>query len=200
VLVVLGDSPAVERMRELAGALSHAALPCPARRLELVAISPAAAAAAPGARPFELNLNTGADGADHAGLDPADEPAHWFVIDRAIARARGRSLDGPPPREVLAPVPRAELLSAVRDSLAWYGEHEPASPDAVLSACRGWRWARTGHWTSKDAAADWARTRMSDPAVVEAARAARAAGTELDPAQVASFLAAASAAVQAVRP
>jgi Domain of unknown function (DUF4111) len=186
--------------RDLARALSHRALPCPARRLELVLMTRAAAGGDPEAAAFELNLNTGADGSDHVGLDPGAEAAHWFVVDRSIARARGRALFGPAPRDVLAPVPRGDLLAALGDSLDWHAAHEPASPDSVLNACRAWRWTRTGRWTSKRAAAEWARERMSDPGAVDAALAARATGEALDPGAVAGFLDAVRAVLAAARP
>jgi hypothetical protein len=66
----------------------------------------------------------------------------------------------------------------------------------VLEACRTWRRARTGHWTSGEKAARWAIGRMSDPRVVEAALA----GEELDPEAVDGFLDAVRTAVAAARP
>jgi Domain of unknown function (DUF4111) len=200
VIAVCARPLARPAARDLAGALSHRALPCPARRLELVVMTRASAAGDAEADAFELNLNTGADGPDHVGLDPAGEAAHWFVVDRSLARARGRTLFGPPPREVLAPVPRGEVLAALGDSLDWHEAHEPASPDSVLNACRAWRWTRTGRWTSKRAAAKWARGRISDPAAIDGALAARAAGEALDPGTVADFLEAVHAVLAAARP
>ena len=66
----------------------------------------------------------------------------------------------------------------------------------MLEACREWRHARTGHWTSGEKAAVWATGRMSDPSVVEAALA----GEPLDPAAVDGFLDAVRTAVAATRP
>jgi hypothetical protein len=59
---------------------------------------------------------------------------------------------------------------------------------------------RTGHWTSKRAAAEWARERMSDPAAIDAALAAWATGEALDPGTVAGFVDAVRAVLAAVRP
>jgi hypothetical protein len=218
VAVILGGSPALgayeagrsdldmiavcerelgaARARELAGALSHARLPCPARKLELVVLRRSSAAGEPGAPAFDLNLNTGAGAADHVGLEPGAEPGHWFVIDRAIARQRGRALHGPPPRDVLAEVPRGEVIAALRASLDWHQAHEADSPDAVLNACRGWRWTRTGRWTAKARAGEWAREKMADPSVVDAALRARGSGERLDPGAVAGFLDAMRAAIR----
>jgi aminoglycoside adenylyltransferase-like protein len=181
------------RARAVAAAVSHSVLACPARKLELVVMRRGAQAG------FELNLNTGEGQEDHVGLDPAAEPAHWFVIDRSIARARGRSLYGPPPREVLADPPPAEVLAALRASLDWHAREAPNDPDTVLNACRAWRWARTGRWSAKRSAAEWAAGRTSEPRVVQEALAARSSGARLDPGAVAAFVEAVRAAVDAVR-
>ena len=200
VIAVCASPLTPTRARALARALSHRALPCPARRLELVVMTRASAAGNPGAPAFELDLNTGADESDHVGLDPAAEPGHWFVVDRSIARARGRALFGPPPRDVLSRVPRGAVLAALGDSLEWHAAHEPASSNSVLNACRAWRWTRTGRWTSKRAAAEWVRGRMSDPAAIDAALAARATGEALDPGTVAGFVDAVRTVLAAARP
>jgi hypothetical protein len=97
---------------------SHRSLPCPARRLELVVIS-AAAARRPGSVPgWELNLITGAGEDNH--LDPANEPTHWFVLDLAIARERGVCLVGPPARELIGAPDAADVRVALADVVAWY--------------------------------------------------------------------------------
>ena len=191
VIAVVAEPVAPEALRTLAGRVSQAELPCPARQLELVVWRRGSG------RPFELNLNTGVERADHVGVDPEAEPTFWFAIDRAIARERGRSLLGPPPGELLDEPPRAELLTALRESLDWHAKHEPDGPDAILNAARAWRWARTGRWTSKRRAAEWAIGRMSDPSAVAAALAARDAGERMDPDTVAGALAAMRTAIDA---
>jgi hypothetical protein len=188
VLAVTERELGAARARRLAGSLSHGVLPCPARKLELVVLRRAAAAGEPGAPAFDLNLNTGAGLPDHAGVDAAAEAGHWFVIDRAIARQRGRALYGPRPSDVLAAVPRGGVIGALRASLDWHRAHEADSPDAVLNACRGWRWARTGRWTSKVRAGEWALGRMAEPGIVQSALEARRTGERLDPDAVAGFL------------
>ena len=51
------------------------------------------------------STSTPAPDAFHVSFDPADEPAHWFVLDLAILRAHGRTLTGPPPAELVGPIP-----------------------------------------------------------------------------------------------
>src|SRR3954454_7839135 len=83
VLAVAAEPLAEAELREIAGHCSHSAVLYPARYLELVVI--AAQAAREGRPDWQLNLNTGEGMADHVGLDPSAEPAHWFVLDLALA-------------------------------------------------------------------------------------------------------------------
>src|SRR5918999_3046307 len=95
VAVVVDDALDDSTKHRLAAAVGHAALPCPAPRLELV-VYRRSVVAAPGARPaFELNLNTGRTIADHLTTDPADEPSFWFVLDLAAASDASLSVFGP---------------------------------------------------------------------------------------------------------
>lgn len=70
-------------------------------------------------------------------------------------------LSGPPPGEVLAPVPREDLVRAivagVPDLLA---ELDSDTRNVVLTLARIWLTLETGALTSKDAAADWALARL----------------------------------------
>ena len=154
------------------GAFDHAALPCPARGLELVV-----ARLGPGGEPVvELNLNDGPGMERHVALDASGEPRHWFVLDAAIGREHGRALTGPPPSEALPPVPRSAQLAAIVESLDWYAAHEPDNRKAVLTAARGWRYAVEGRWSSKEEAARWAAARRPGWAEeIEGALAARRA-------------------------
>lgn len=156
----------------LAARVDHAALPCPARGLELVV-----ARFGPGGGPVvEVNLNDGPAMDRHVTFGAGDEPRHWFVLDTAIGREHGRALLGPPPAGAFPPVPRSVQLAAIVESLDWYAAHEPDNLKAVLTAARGWRYAVEGAWSSKDGAARWAAARRPDWAPeIDAALAARGA-------------------------
>jgi Domain of unknown function (DUF4111) len=172
-------------------AARHEALPCPARGLELVVYSRGAVAVPASGGAFELNLDTGPGMALHLAFDPADEPAHWFVVDRAIARDHARPLVGPPPGETFAPIPRPDLLAALAAALRWHDENrEVAGENTVLNACRAWRYAVEGTWSSKAEAARWARQRLADPSVVDATLARRlgAPGDAVDGAAAAALV------------
>jgi tRNA-Thr(GGU) m(6)t(6)A37 methyltransferase TsaA len=136
---------------DLAAALSHEALPCPVRGLEFVLYA-REDLSDPAGPAFQLNLNTGPGMEHHAGYDPDAEPRFWFVLDVAIAREHARPLVGRPPHELLPELPRSLIVSAHRDALAWWRDHDRAG--AVLAASRAWAWAETGRWLSKGAAAD----------------------------------------------
>ena len=161
----------------------------PLRGLELVLYTRAAVAAPDRSPRFALNLNVGPRMPYRVSLDPADEPAHWFLLDLAILRDHGRTLSGPPARDLVGPIPRSWLLEAVRDSLAWHDAHERALQQTVLNASRGWRFAEEGVWSSKDNAGAWALARTDDRATVETALALRHGdrSRRLDPASVRAF-------------
>jgi len=157
--------------KALVARVEHAALPCPARGLELVV------ARFRGAEPIvELNLNDGPAMERHVALDASDEPRQWFVLDAAIGRQDGRALWGPPPVEAFPPIPRSLQLAAIAESLDWYAAHEPDNRTAVLTAVRGWRYLAEGRWSSKEDAARWAAARRPDWAEeIDAALASRRA-------------------------
>jgi Domain of unknown function (DUF4111) len=153
-------------LEHLAAVLSHPALRCPVRGLEFVLYARQDAPA------FQLNLNTGPGMEQHAGYDPLAEPRFWFVLDLAIAHEHARVLAGRGPAQLLAEPSPAEVIEALRDSLAWFRARDPAA--AVIAGCRAWAWADEGRWLSKRDAAAWASTRLSDPAPVAKAVAHRA--------------------------
>ena len=177
---------------DLVAALRHESLRCPARGLELVVYS-RAAAAAPTAVDFELNLNTGREMTFRADFefDPA-VGRHWFAIDRAILRQHALPIVGPQPGDVFGEIPREALLPFVAESLRWHESGEALGDDAVLNACRALRYARTGSWTSKPEAGRWAlENGVGDAATIEAAFEARAGGAPVAHETAVAFVAAA---------
>jgi Domain of unknown function (DUF4111) len=96
------------------------------------------------------------------------------------ARANGRSLAGPEPREVIGEVPaervRANSLGHLR---RWLGLTDDAANAVlmVVTACRMWRFELTGEHVSKTAAARWALERDPSLLGVRAALLARTTST-----------------------
>ncbi len=151
--VTRGTIDATEK-RAIADAVSESSLPCPGVGLE-ISIVTLEAASTPSERPaFELHVNTHqnwakvVDGEGHAG-DP-DLLAHF-----AMARARGVTLLGPPPENVIAPVNRSHLLRSLADDLSSAIDGELGSY-AVLNACRALRLVREGVMCSKPEGGRWA--------------------------------------------
>ena len=190
-LAVVVDRPVSKaRAAAVVSRLRHESLPCPARLLELVAYLDETARSGSATADFELNVNTGARVplAVQSRDSPGEVAHHWFPIDRSVLSQAGVALLGPPAAEVFAPIPRAELLPVVADSVAWQRRHG-GSGDAVLNACRALRYANEGRWASKPAAGRWAAERALAPTgLVTQALQARTEGTALDLVGAASFL------------
>jgi predicted nucleotidyltransferase len=191
VAVIVDGELAVEAKKELVAALRHELLPCPARGLELVVYSRAAAAAETVDARFELNLNSGSAMPFRADCEPYPEEAHWFALDRAILRAHGIALLGPPTESVFGSIPRERLLQVAAQSLRWHELGDSRTDDAVLNACRALRFARQGLWPSKSAAGRWALGHVADRVLVEQALAARSGRAAPDARRAAAFVAAA---------
>jgi hypothetical protein len=114
-----------------------AALELPGRRLELVVY-------VYGQQPpdFDLNLEIDAAGPSEA----PDEPAHWFVIDAAIAQERIAEWT-----QYFEPVPEERVREAVEQSLAW-SEERPQLEFARLNAARARHYLEHGEWLAKGVA------------------------------------------------
>ncbi|GAA0649948.1 hypothetical protein GCM10009535_29970 [Streptomyces thermocarboxydovorans] len=144
-------APALE---ELAGALSHAALPCPAAGLELVVYDADFTARPSGEAGYLLDLNTGNGLPGKISYDPAGSQPFWYVIDRSVARQCGLPLYGPPAQRVVAAPEHPVLLTALRASVREHEEGEGHLADnRVLNGCRSLMFCRTGRWLPKRRAA-----------------------------------------------
>jgi aminoglycoside adenylyltransferase-like protein/nucleotidyltransferase-like protein len=191
VAAVVNQAPSAESQRAVVASVRHEALPCPARRLELVVYRLDTARSGSPASDFDLNLNTGRGMetlARSQGVAGA-EGSHWFAIDRSILSQAGIPLFGPPASEVFAAIPPAALAPTLIRSLRWHGVHADTASDAVLNACRSLRYAQEGRWSSKPAAGRWALDRGLAPAdLVSRAIEGRRTQTDLDPARVRGFL------------
>jgi Nucleotidyltransferase domain len=161
VAAVVRRPLAQEAAAEILAAVGHEALPCPARKLELVVYTEAAARS-PSVEPnFELNLDTG-PGELRVDLAPQSGEEHWFAIDRSILSSHGVAIVGPPAGEVFASPTREDLLPVLAQGLLWFRDNEPDSMDAVLNAARALRFARNGVWVPKTAVRQWAETAPPD--------------------------------------
>ena len=174
VQVVTAVRLARAEREELVARLSHPALACPVRGLELVLyahddlndpLGPA----------FQLNLNSGPRMAQHVAYDPGEDPRFWFVLDVAIGREAGRVLAGPPPAEVFPEMPPALVLDALQQALAWFATNDRRGDQAALAAARAWVWAEDGRWLAKGPAAVWLTSQVARELVAHS-QARRLAG------------------------
>ncbi len=195
-VTVVVDAPLPGRtLSDLAAALTHPALPCPATGLELVVYGEEFAARPSGEGGYLMDLNTGPLLPGRVSFDPAESPAFWYVIDRSVAHRSGLSLYGRPPREVIAEPGRADLLTALRASVREHSAAEGHLADnRVLNGCRSVNFCRTGRWQAKRraaraVAASEERFRPLIAAALRSYERPRTAATALPVTDVQTFLA-----------
>ncbi|WP_210744783.1 aminoglycoside adenylyltransferase domain-containing protein [Nocardia flavorosea] len=153
ITVVVDPAVPARSAHELADALAHPGLRCPAAGLELVVYDAGfAASGAPGAG-YLLNLNTGPLLPAVVDFGSVGAPGFWYVIDRAIGHRSGRTLSGHPIREALSAPARPDLLAAVSASVREHASGAGHLADnRVLNGCRSVYYCTTGGWISKRAA------------------------------------------------
>ncbi len=137
---------------------------------------------ADGARPVELTAVVGAEvrpwqypptcdfqygewlRAEYAaGMLPGPEPMPDLAVLLTTVLTGDRPLAGPPPAEVLAPVPPADLLRASAAGTAGLlDDLEGDTRNVLLTLARIWSTLATGRIRTKDAAADWALARLPE--------------------------------------
>ena len=156
VAVVLREPLSDEQVEEIVAELGQESFPCPARGLELVVYTEAAAGRATVAPGFELNLNTGTGLTFRAERKAQPGDRHWFAIDRSVLAGHGVALFGPPAIEVFARIEPEDLRPLLADVLRWYEREAPDSEEAVLNAGRSLRFMREGIWLPKPALRPWA--------------------------------------------
>ncbi len=155
VTVVVDSSSPGAALHDLAGALSHPHLHCPAPGLELVVYEEDFAGRPSGEAGYLLDLNTGPMLANKASFDPAESAGFWYVIDRSVAHQAGFTLFGRPARDVIATPERPELLAAISASIREHSDGEGHLADnRVLNGCRSVAYCRTGRWMAKRRAAE----------------------------------------------
>jgi streptomycin 3"-adenylyltransferase len=92
--------------------------------------------------------------------DRFEEPTldHDLAILLSKIRQHSVSLKGPEAKTLFDPVPRADLVRSLRDTVAQWNEPEDWAGDErniVLALARCWYTASSGEIASKEAAADW---------------------------------------------
>lgn len=189
VALVLDKARSSSEAESLAAALSHRAIPCPARKLELVAYTREQATSPDPGAGFELDLNTGEGMAELVETVPGGAGGHRFAIDRDILSHAGSTIVGPAAAEMFAGPATEVLPGLLAESVSWHRWYGERPDDAVLNACRALVRVRSGLWHSKDEAGGLAADAgLAPSAVVAEALDARAGGPQPSPAGVDPFL------------
>lgn len=98
---------------------------------------------------------------DRGNLEPAPESNADLAVLITMLLLGGRALIGPPPAEVLDPVPREHLVRAMVHGVdALLADLASDTANVVLTFARIWTTIETGEVRSKDGAADWALSRL----------------------------------------
>ena len=96
-------------------------------------------------------------------LEPWPAPNPDVAVLITMVLGRSETLVGPAGTELLAPVPRADLLRAMTDELpALLDDLATDTRNVLLTLARMWMTAETGEVRSKDVAAGWAAERLPD--------------------------------------
>ncbi len=107
-----------------------------------------------------------------AGVIPSPTTSSDLAPLLTMVLQADRPLSGPPPAEVLDPVPPSDLRRAIVEGVpALVDELETDTRNVVLTLVRIWATLATGQVTSKDAAADSALARLSQEHRAVVARA-----------------------------
>ncbi len=111
---------------------------------------------------------------ERGDLTPWESPNPDLAILLEMALIADRPLFGPPPAEVLDPIPRADVRRAMLDGIpALLADLDGDERNVVLTFARIWTTLATGVIRSKDGAADWTLPLLpaEHRAVLEHARA-----------------------------
>jgi predicted nucleotidyltransferase len=155
VLVVCAATLSEEMKIEITNSTSHKSLTCPAQKLELVVYSvdnlykPAQ---------FEINFNTGKEiDVDHVCYDYRKEPPHWFIIDKAVAYNRAKTIAGADAKSIFKPIPDDEVGDAIVECIKWHKDYYKivGNRNVLGNAARALQWAEERIWTTKRSAVQW---------------------------------------------
>ncbi len=96
-----------------------------------------------------------------AGGPPEPQPMPDLALLMAMVLAGDHPLTGPPPAQVLDPVPHADVVTASMAGIpGLLRDLDDDTRNVLLTLVRIWFTLATGRLTSKEAAAEWALTRL----------------------------------------
>lgn len=111
--------------------------------------------------PMDLQYGDWWRAAFERGEHPWESPNPDLAVLLTVVLRTGRPIVGPPPKELLDPVPVADLRRSLLDSIPGLrADLEGDEANVVLTFARMWLTMATGAIQPKDAAADWALARL----------------------------------------
>lgn len=187
VLVVSAPMARPRWPSALAAAVVAAAEQAPVGRTEYVVYDDTAVRRPRYPLPYRLNVNAGRHIRRH--VSTGGDPPHWFLLDVAMARMHADPLHGPS-ADVLIGVPPMEAVArAIVAALDWHQDDpDAAHGDAVLNACRSWRFLDGPGWASKTDAGRWAAERWDGDLIDDALLARRHGERWVEPSELARLL------------
>ena len=100
---------------------------------------------------------------ERGDLAPWEASNPDLAVLLTTASQHHRTLFGPPPRQLLGPVPSSDLRRSMVDGLpGLIGDLDGDEANVLLTLARIWVTLETGEIVAKDAAADWALARLPD--------------------------------------
>lgn len=202
MLAVSSRSLSTDEKRRMVAELSQISLPSPAVGLEFHAVARDALRELSRTPDFELHMSTKRAGEE---LHVVDGRGHGgdsdLVMHFAVLREHGVAVSGPQPAELFPHIPRDRLLEAFAGELEW-AERNASPSYQVLNACRALRFFEERVLCSKTDGGQWARTRFTDPSIIDAALHHRSGRTNAHPdaQQAQKFLLAALRRLEAEQP
>jgi hypothetical protein len=189
LLAVTSRALSHDERRAVAGRLSHDRLPCPAAGLEFGLVTEASARTLSHTPRFEIDMSSGRGKSDQVTFGTVDEGGTDYVMHFASCAHHGVALYGPEPASLFVRIPRGHLIEAFHGELGWALEHAPLEYQ-VLNACRAWRYLAEDVLCSKVDGGEWARTRVENAAVIDAALARQRLSSDapLEEADVRAFV------------
>ncbi|MGF1648499.1 MAG: glycosyltransferase, partial [Kineosporiaceae bacterium] len=185
VMVVVRQQPGDGVLDELLGQVRRVRRPWAARGLDLCVVPEAQARSGSAAPRLAAWILTSIDSEIRDG--PGSEGDARLVLLFALCRSQGVALAGPDPAEVFPEQGAEAVADAMRVDLgltgaaAWY---------TVLNSCRTLHYLDTGSMCDRDTGARWARGRLADHDLIDAALAwhRTGSGPPMPPDRVARFI------------
>jgi hypothetical protein len=177
----------VEQSRQLAEALDHSRTPVPAEGMEMVVVTERAARKLKPCPRYEMWMYTGAEWPE-VELELGKYDCELLIFYSIVLQC-GKTLFGPPPTEVFSKPPREWVLKTMAEVLEFYMERQmdswwdPMGRNSVLNACRTWRYAETGSFSSKGLGGEWVLSREHWQPVLDALQ-----NRQVDPAEGRAFV------------